>query len=63
MRLFQMCLMTSLPIWKKMEMFTTEQMPEPLPRALSTIRALGRYRGSRIGVEYAEAFILLFEKK
>jgi LmbE family N-acetylglucosaminyl deacetylase len=45
-----------------MEMFTTEQMSEPLPRALSTIRALGRYRGSRIGVEYAEAFVLLFEK-
>lgn len=45
-----------------MEMFSTEQMPEPLPRALSTIRALGRYRGSRIGVEYAEAFTLLFEK-
>ena len=45
-----------------MEMFTTEQMPEPLPRALSTLRALARYRGSRIGVEYAEAFTLLFEK-
>jgi LmbE family N-acetylglucosaminyl deacetylase len=45
-----------------MEMFTTEQMKEPLPRALSTIRALGRYRGSRTGVEYAEAFMLLFEK-
>lgn len=46
-----------------MKLFTTEQMPEPLPRALSTIRALGRYRGSRIGVEYAEAFTLLFEKQ
>ena len=45
-----------------MEMFTTEQMPEPLPRALSTLRALARYRGSRIGVEYAEAFTLLYEK-
>jgi LmbE family N-acetylglucosaminyl deacetylase len=47
---------------KIMELYTTEQMEEPLPRALSTIRALGRYRGSRIGVEYAEAFSLLFEK-
>lgn len=46
-----------------MQLFTTEQMPEPLPRAISTIRALGRYRGSRIGVEYAEAFTLLFEKQ
>jgi len=45
-----------------MELFSTEQMLEPLPRALSTIRALGRYRGSRIGVEYAESFTLLFEK-
>lgn len=45
-----------------MQLFTTEQMEEPLPRALSTIKALARYRGSRIGVEYAEAFTLLFEK-
>lgn len=44
------------------ELFTTEQMEEPYPRALSTIRALARYRGSRIGVEYAEAFNLIFEK-
>lgn len=48
---------------KIMELFTTEQMKEPFPRALSTIRAVGRYRGSRIGVEYAEAFTLLFEKQ
>ena len=46
-----------------MKMFTTELMAEPFPRALSTIRALGRYRGSRIGVEYAEAFELLFERQ
>lgn len=45
-----------------MKLFTTEQMEEPLPRAMSSIKALGRYRGSRIGVEYAEAFILLYEK-
>jgi len=45
-----------------MKLFVTEQMEEPLPRALSTIRALGRYRGSRIGVEYAEAFKLIFER-
>ncbi len=45
-----------------MKIFTTEQMEEPLPRALSSVRALARYRGSRIGVEYAEAFMLLFEK-
>jgi N-acetylglucosamine malate deacetylase 1 len=45
-----------------MKLFTTEQMEEPLPRAMTSIRALARYRGSRIGVEYAEAFMLLFEK-
>lgn len=45
-----------------MKLFTTEIMEEPLPRSLSTIRALARYRGARIGVEYAEAFMLLFEK-
>ena len=46
-----------------MKLFTTEQMEEPFPRALSTIRALARYRGSRIGVEYAEAFTLIFDKQ
>lgn len=45
-----------------MKLFITEQMDEPLPRAMSTINALGRYRGSRIGVKYAEAFMILFEK-
>lgn len=45
-----------------MKLYTTEQMEEPLPRAISTIEALARYRGSRIGVKYAEAFMLLFEK-
>jgi len=45
-----------------MKMFTTEQMEEPYPRSMLSIRALGRFRGSRIGVEYAEAFTLLFEK-
>lgn len=44
-----------------MKLFTTEQMEEPLPRAITSIRALARYRGSRIGVEYAEAFMLLLE--
>ena len=45
-----------------MQLFTTEQMEEPLPRAMSSIKALGRFRGSRIGVNYAEAFLLLFER-
>lgn len=45
-----------------MKLFTTEQMKEPFPRAISSIEALARYRGSRIGVKYAEAFSLIFEK-
>ena len=42
-----------------MKLFTTEQMEEPLPRALSSLKALARFRGRRIGVKYAEAFQLL----
>jgi len=32
-----------------------------MPRNLDVVEALGRLRGSRIGVEYAESFMLLFE--
>lgn len=45
-----------------MKLHRTEQMDEPYPRSMSTISALARYRGGRIGVEFAEAFMLLFEK-
>lgn len=45
-----------------MKLYDTEIMAEPLPRSISSIRALGRYSGSRIGVEHAEGFMLLFEK-
>lgn len=44
-----------------MKLFTTEIMEFPLPRSFSSIKALARLRGSRIGVEYAEAFQLLLE--
>ena len=33
----------------------------PLPRALESIKALARYRGSTIGCAYAEAFMLVRE--
>jgi len=49
---------------KKLEIMKTyksEVMPPPGPRSLDTIKALARYRGSRIGVEYAEAFMLIQE--
>jgi len=45
-----------------MSMYNTEVMLSPYPRSLSSIKALGRYRGSRAGVEYAEAFMLLYEQ-
>jgi len=46
-----------------MSLYKTEIMPEPYPRSLSSIEALARYRGSRAGVKYAEAFQLLYEKR
>jgi LmbE family N-acetylglucosaminyl deacetylase len=44
-----------------MKLFKSEIQPYPKPRALESIRALARYRGATIGVEYAEAFMLLRE--
>ena len=45
-----------------MSMYDTEVMQEPYPRSLSSIKALARVRGSRCGVMYAEAFMLLYAK-
>ncbi len=44
-----------------MSVFKSELHEPPLPRSLESIRALARYRGSAIGVDYAEAFQLVFE--
>jgi N-acetylglucosamine malate deacetylase 1 len=44
-----------------MGMYESEAQAEPLPRSASAIRALARYRGASIGVEYAEAFMLVRE--
>jgi LmbE family N-acetylglucosaminyl deacetylase len=49
---------------KKLEIMKTyksEVMPGFLPRSVSTLKALSMYRGSAMGVEYAEAFMLLKE--
>ena len=46
---------------KIMELYNTEIMPDPLPRSKYSIKALAAYRGSRIGVQYAEAFQSLLE--
>lgn len=45
-----------------MSIFSSEVMPDNLPRSYSAINALATYRGSRIGVNHAEAFMLLYEK-
>ncbi len=41
--------------------YETEAQPDPFPRGFSAIRALARYRGASIGVDYAEAFMLIRE--
>lgn len=46
-----------------MSLYKLELMSENFPRSLRAIRALAAYRGSRIGEKYAEAFMLLYEKK
>ena len=46
-----------------MSIYEKEIMPEPFPRSLSSIKALARVRGSRAGVMYAEAFMLLYERR
>lgn len=42
-----------------MSLFETEVQDDPLPRGPAAMRALARYRGSMIGVDAAEAFILM----
>jgi LmbE family N-acetylglucosaminyl deacetylase len=42
-------------------LYRTEAQPDPLPRGLSAVRALARFRGATIGVEYAEAFLTIRE--
>lgn len=44
-----------------MAIYQTEQQSDPFPRGFSAIRALARYRGATVGLEYAEAFMLLRE--
>lgn len=44
-----------------MKIFESEIMKNPYPRSPEIIRAFSKYRGSRIGVDYAESFMLLME--
>ncbi len=43
------------------KMYSSEIIELPLPRSLKSIATVAKYRGSRIGVKYAEAFMLLEE--
>ena len=47
---------------KIMLIYDNEVMESPFPRSIEAIKALGKYRGSRIGVDYAESFMLMYEK-
>jgi LmbE family N-acetylglucosaminyl deacetylase len=44
-----------------MRLYESEIHQEPMPRSPSAIRALARFRGATISVEYAEAFTLIRE--
>ncbi len=44
-----------------MGLYESETHSDPWPRGPSAIRALARYRGASIGVDYAEAFMLIRE--
>ena len=44
-----------------MQLYQSETQPDFFPRSLSAIQALAHYRGSTIGVRYAEAFMLMRE--
>jgi len=44
-----------------MATYETESQPDPFPRGPLAIRGLARYRGASIGVDYAEAFMLIRE--
>jgi LmbE family N-acetylglucosaminyl deacetylase len=45
-----------------LKIFESELFERPMTRSIDTVSAHNRFRGSRIGVEYAEAFMLLYEK-
>ncbi len=45
-----------------MKLYETEIMPDPLPRSAHAIKGLAAFRGSRIGVQYAEAFMCIFQR-
>ena len=47
---------------KIMKIYKDQIMDPPYPRSIESIEALAKYRGSRIGKRYAEAFMLIEEQ-
>ncbi len=45
-----------------MSVYASEVMPDNLPRSYRAMKGLASYRGSRIGVDSAEAFMLIYER-
>lgn len=46
---------------KIMRVYEAEIKEAPFPRSLDVLETLAKYRGSRIGVKYAESYMLLEE--
>jgi LmbE family N-acetylglucosaminyl deacetylase len=46
-----------------LELYEIELMPDPLPRSMHAVRGLAAFRGSRIGVKFAESFTLIFQQR
>jgi len=44
-----------------MELYENQLQPDPFPRSRESIRALARYRGATVAVQYAEAFHVVRE--
>jgi LmbE family N-acetylglucosaminyl deacetylase len=42
-----------------LSIFESEVPPAPHPRSIDSVRALARYRGTSVSLEYAEAFMLI----
>lgn len=47
---------------KIMKIYKSEVQDAPMPRSIENIKALARYRGSTVGVNFAEAFMLVREQ-
>jgi len=45
-----------------LKLYEGELMGSKLPRSLEVLESLAKYRGSRIGSQYAEAFMLIYEE-